>query len=188
MTEVAENGEEAVRILQSLPPETFEVVLMDLQMPGVDGLEATRRIRAMERDRGRPGTPIIALSAAVGDAVSKLCREAGVDQLFIKPASSETLADMGPDNPRVEQFCTMLSADIREELQRLATALADGNRQVLKEAAHTLKGLCGHLRDPLPAEQAVKIRYGSKNVPLDELTAYVTILQQQLQDICPEGS
>jgi PAS domain S-box-containing protein len=212
----AESGGRAV---EEAGRKQYDIILMDLQMPGVDGLEATRRIRAMEREQERPGTPIIALSAAVNAAVSKLCREAGVDQLFLKPTSSETLAtiiaqhtggakmaatagngtfrtilsartlaDMGPDNPRVEQFCTMLSADIREELKRLTTALAYGNRQELKEAAHTLKGLCGHLRDPLQAEQAMKIRYGSENVPLDELTEYVAILQQQLQGICPEGT
>ena len=207
------------RAVEEAGRKRFDLILMDLRMPGMDGIEATRQIRATEREQGCPGAAILALTADADSTIAATCREAGVDQLFMKPVttatlamiiahhaggakmaatagtgtlrtmlSARTLADMGPDNSRIEQYCNMLQSDMQQELKRLTTALADGNRQELNEAAHTLKGLCGHLRDPLPAEQAMKIQYGSKNVPLDELTAYVAILQQQLQEICPEGS
>ena len=63
----------------------FDVIFMDVRMPGIDGLEATRQIRLMSGDRA--ATPIVALTA---DAMPKdvaRCRDAGVDLHLPKPAS-----------------------------------------------------------------------------------------------------
>jgi PAS domain S-box-containing protein len=76
---VAENGEEALAILED---QTFDAVLMDLQMPVMDGLEASRRIRAQERFRD---LPIIAMTAAVMVKDRDACRSAGMDDHVAKP-------------------------------------------------------------------------------------------------------
>jgi signal transduction histidine kinase/CheY-like chemotaxis protein len=77
---LATDGAEAVRAMQD---GGFDLVLMDVHMPGMDGLEATRRIRALEA--GRRHTPIIALSAdALREQVER-CREAGMDGHLAKP-------------------------------------------------------------------------------------------------------
>jgi len=86
---IAENGSRAI---VEATRKRFDIILMDLRMPDVDGLEATRKIRAMEWDQGRSATPIIALSADGDSAVAEHCREAGIDKLFLKPTSSESLA------------------------------------------------------------------------------------------------
>ena len=79
---LARSGEEAVALCQR---ERFDLVLMDLQMPGVDGLEATRRIRAHEQERQQRPVPIIALSASVLEQDRRNARAAGMDGFAGKP-------------------------------------------------------------------------------------------------------
>jgi two-component system, sensor histidine kinase and response regulator len=69
--------------------EAYDVVLMDVQMPVLDGLAATRRIRERE-DRPR-NTPIIALTANALEGDQRLCLEAGMDGFLAKPVQAELL-------------------------------------------------------------------------------------------------
>ena len=62
-----------------------DLVLMDLQMPGMDGLEATRRVREAEAREGRARVPIVALTAAAFDADRQRCLDAGMDGYLSKP-------------------------------------------------------------------------------------------------------
>ena len=79
---LAHGGEEAVAQFVRAP---FDLVLMDLQMPGMDGLEATRRIRSFEQDRQRKPVPIIALSASVLEQDRRDALAAGMDGFAGKP-------------------------------------------------------------------------------------------------------
>lgn len=69
--------------------EPYAVVLMDLHMPGVDGIEATRRIRAAEA--GGPRTPIVALTANAFDEDRETCIAAGMDGFLTKPLDRDRL-------------------------------------------------------------------------------------------------
>jgi len=69
-----------------------DLVLMDCHMPGMDGFEATRRIRADERERGRRRVPIVALTADAVTTDRERCLAAGMDDFVTKPVSSATLA------------------------------------------------------------------------------------------------
>jgi PAS domain S-box-containing protein len=77
--EIAENGAEAIERIRS---HTYDLVLMDMQMPGVDGLEATRRIRAEHPTRK---LPIIALTANALKSDVDLCLSAGMNDYLAKP-------------------------------------------------------------------------------------------------------
>jgi len=84
--DVASNGIEAVDAFRALP---YDVVLMDCQMPVMDGFEATRRIRQMEPPELR--TPILAMTANAMQGDRELCLEAGMDDYITKPVRFEVL-------------------------------------------------------------------------------------------------
>jgi len=84
--EVAPNGREAVRIWQS---GHFDVILMDCQMPEMDGYEATKEIRNRESMAHR--TPIVALTAHAMKGADDTCRAAGMDDYITKPIDRERL-------------------------------------------------------------------------------------------------
>ncbi len=88
---VAGDGAEATaRYLERRPA----VVLMDCHMPGVDGFEATQRIRAEESGRGLPRVPIIAVTAnALADDRAR-CLDAGMDDYLAKPFTVQDLRAM----------------------------------------------------------------------------------------------
>ena len=86
--EEAENGEEAVAMFQRSP---YEIVLMDVQMPVMDGREATRRMRQWEQQNGKEAVPIIALTAHAIKEEIDLCIEAGCNTHLSKPVKKSTL-------------------------------------------------------------------------------------------------
>jgi signal transduction histidine kinase/CheY-like chemotaxis protein len=89
-----EDGEEAVRL--AAPIETkrapFALILMDLKMPGIDGFEATRRVRLQEAMAGLPPTPIVALTANGYDDERRACEAAGFSAFLRKPFEFGDLA------------------------------------------------------------------------------------------------
>ncbi|MEN8257886.1 MAG: cache domain-containing protein [Thermodesulfobacteriota bacterium] len=86
----AENGEAAV---QAYLDGGYHLILMDVQMPMVDGFEATARIRAMERETGKH-TPIIALTAHAMKGYREKCLESGMDDYLTKPFVADTFFDV----------------------------------------------------------------------------------------------
>jgi two-component system sensor histidine kinase BarA len=71
--------------------ETFKLIFMDIQMPGMDGLETTRQIRRLEKDQAREPTPIIALTAHALASERRALLEAGMDDYLTKPVTEEQL-------------------------------------------------------------------------------------------------
>ena len=87
---LAENGREAVEAFEK---NHFDLILMDCSMPEMDGFEATRAIRALEKQNGRTATPIVALTAHVANAGDEW-RRAGMDDYLAKPFTIDTLTDV----------------------------------------------------------------------------------------------
>jgi CheY-like chemotaxis protein len=92
---ITTNGEEALEswLAAKSAGAPYDLVLMDVQMPQLDGIETTRRIR--EREAGQPGrqTPILALTANTLVEDRYACFEAGMDGFLIKPLDREKLAE-----------------------------------------------------------------------------------------------
>jgi signal transduction histidine kinase/DNA-binding response OmpR family regulator len=87
--EVAATGAEG---LEMASERDYDAILMDCQMPVMDGFEATRKLRAWEADKGRH-TPIIAMTANAMKQDPERCREAGMDDYLSKPVKPELLAE-----------------------------------------------------------------------------------------------
>lgn len=85
---VAAGANDGAEALARLEEEAFDMVLMDCMMPGMDGYEATRAIRAKD-DPGAPRIPIIALTADVSTESRRGCLEAGMDDYLTKPIQRE---------------------------------------------------------------------------------------------------
>jgi CheY-like chemotaxis protein len=85
---VVDNGLAAVEAWQR---GDWDVILMDIQMPGMDGLSATGRIRAIEAETGRPRTPIIALTANAMAHQVEQYRSCGMDGHVAKPIEAAAL-------------------------------------------------------------------------------------------------
>ncbi len=97
---IANNGREAVEAWET---EAFDAVLMDMQMPEMDGIEATKEIRAKERELGKH-IPIIAMTANVMRGDRERCLEAGMDDYIPKPVDVVKLVEvLDKINPQVNQ-------------------------------------------------------------------------------------
>ena len=88
--DVAENGKIAVEMFEGHPPGTYDAILMDMRMPEMDGLEATRRIRMLDREDAA-GIPIIALTANAFDEDVQRSLQAGLNAHLSKPVRPEAL-------------------------------------------------------------------------------------------------
>ena len=175
--DVAGNGAEA---LQALERQSYDVVLMDVQMPEMDGLEASRRICQIYPRNRRPRLIAMTANAMQGDR--EMCLQAGMDDYLSKPVRSEELAaalshcqplvaaqqtpaateavPVAASQAEVEevldaeilsQFREEMGEDFMPELiaayvqdsqtltEAMRSALADGNDEALRRAAHTLK-------------------------------------------------
>jgi CheY-like chemotaxis protein len=88
--DVADNGLAAIQLCQT---NDYAVVLMDCQMPEMDGYAATRGIRHWEKTQGRANVPIVALTAHAMSGDKELCLAAGMNDYLVKPLGLETLRD-----------------------------------------------------------------------------------------------
>jgi CheY-like chemotaxis protein len=150
----ATDGQQAVTLFEAAP---FDVVLMDVQMPVMDGLEATRRMRAFERAAGRTRTPVVAVTANAGAAEIEESRAAGCDAHLAKPLSKAALlaglasatagrselATGAPAPEMATEFDDLVRhylAVRRLELDELRQSLAAANFARLRTIGHNLAG------------------------------------------------
>ncbi len=86
--DVVSNGESAWKKIQN---QSYDLLLTDIRMPGINGIKLTEKIRAMEKHSDRPRLPIIGLSAHALEDVANECLEAGMDHFMTKPVDPETI-------------------------------------------------------------------------------------------------
>ena len=84
MVDIAENGKAGVEQFLKHEPGYYDVILMDIRMPVMDGLEATKAIRELEREDAKK-IPIIAMTANAFEEDRKACLDAGMDEHIGKP-------------------------------------------------------------------------------------------------------
>ena len=134
----ARNGADAVELFKSERPH---LIIMDVQMPQMDGLEATRKIRESEsRSGGR--IPVIALTAAASEEDEQRCREAGMDDFLTKPIEQMKLSE------QINHFLRKRNKPVLPEISNPSTHFnrvemmkrVDNNEELLNEMLAALKG------------------------------------------------
>ncbi|MEN8199852.1 MAG: response regulator [Thermodesulfobacteriota bacterium] len=88
---VCENGQE---LLEKMEEKSGDIILMDIRMPILDGLEATKKIRKAEMESGKTPIPIIALTAQATTDFEEKCRQAGMDGYLTKPIPFDRLSEL----------------------------------------------------------------------------------------------
>jgi signal transduction histidine kinase/DNA-binding response OmpR family regulator len=152
--EFATDGKMALEMWQR---GRYDLVLMDLQMPGIDGLEATREIRRREQERGLPPTPIVVLSAHTLPEYVERSLEAGANGHLVKPvrkpellaAIAGALQREAPGRERVHVAVTSTVAPLvpsflanrKNDVAAARKALERHDFHGLWVLAHTMKGL-----------------------------------------------
>jgi len=179
---VVRDGSEAV---QALAAEPYDVVLLDIQMPGMDGLEATRIIRDPGSRVLRHDVPIIAVTAhALSDDRAR-CLAAGMDDYLVKPVVPVQLYRV------VEQYASSAAADPSVLVERLKERLAAtyfGDRDLadsivrtfLEESPRLLKNIQDAAAEDLQSLQlhAHSLKSAAATIGLDGLQAKASLLEQ----------
>lgn len=157
---VATNGHEALALL---PQQEFDLVLMDVQMPELDGLETTRRIRAREEGTGRH-VPILAMTAYAMPGDRQRCLAAGMDGYLSKPIRSQELyAALAGVLPDPETLAPEVAPVPNEQLNRAAALeQVGGDARLLGELAGIFlehyPGWMQDLRQAIAAGNATAVR------------------------------
>ena len=162
--------------LRALGERYFDLVLMDLQLPGMDGVAATRAIRASEVGSGRH-VPVLALTAHALPGVREQCLDAGMDGYLTKPLEPADLLEaverlgllaepaaatvreeardpdrwtlldeVGGDARLLEEICGLFARESAGQMQALRAAIDRGDGPGFTRAAHTLRGMLRSVR------------------------------------------
>jgi len=151
----AEDGKQAVEFATS---EQFDIILMDMLMPVMDGLLATRLIRETEKKRGSAPVPLLALTASARAEDIALSQAAGCNAHLSKPISRQELLETikkytrqeaGPEQPEfmpisipagLEEAAKHYIRSRRRELQQLVDLIDKGDFGQIRRLAHNMKG------------------------------------------------
>jgi two-component system sensor histidine kinase/response regulator len=207
---VAFNGKEAVA---AVARDEFDAVLMDVQMPEMDGLEAAAAIRRAEKATGRH-IPIIAMTAHAMKGDRERCLEAGMDDYISKPIQSEVLYEVlervaaahrstGATETDCEQWVDLTAAlrrvrgrkEALEKLVRLflkesvelqsaiRQALADADAPRLEKAAHTLRGSLECFGARPAAEAALQLELKGRQRDLTAASESSVALETEIERV-----
>jgi signal transduction histidine kinase/CheY-like chemotaxis protein len=201
---VVPNGAEAVRVYEE-DPDRYAAVLMDCQMPVLDGYDASRRIRALEEAAGWPRVPILACTAHALESERRRAVEAGMDDYLTKPISARVLlgalgswtglrssVPAPPPSPArpvldgsMSRSARLLRVSLRslpETMDAVREAAGGPDLPALREAAHKLKGGTLALGATPLSEAARALEMAAREKRGDEVPALLEGLEARFDE------
>jgi PAS domain S-box-containing protein len=206
---VANNGRQAVELLAKGGFKAFDAVLMDVQMPEMDGLEATTEIRLRESG-SNSHIPIIAMTAHAMIGDRERCLASGMDGYVAKPISlgalmkeidrvappvqrQENCFDKAELMERVQgneelmaDLVRLFLEDVPQQLREIGTAQETGDCMRLERAAHSLKGSAASLGAKALAEVARKLEMRGREKKLNDSEQDLADLMKEWERLKPE--
>ncbi len=190
----AANGAEALRLLQA---RAFDVAIIDVQMPEMDGFEVVRRLRSVERGRR---TRVIALTGYTSPEDRERCVAAGMDGVLTKPLTQNRLAAVlrgqspEPDGDTVLEAVggnVKLLARVRDAfatqsprlIDAMRDAIAQRNADVLYRSAHTLKGAISNFGMGEALDAAIEIERAGKEGNFSQAATLLPRLETSVRDL-----
>jgi len=208
-TEVAESG---ARALQMLADHAYDLILMDVEMPDMDGLEATAAIRARETP-AQAHTPIIGLTAHAMPGDRERCLEAGMDGYVPKPMrldelnavisqvvgpsgggggqddsafdSKAALRRLDGDDELMRDLIALFMEDYEGELATAGRALRRGDGRTLAAAAHGLKGMARTLDLHRVVEAVERLERVARSGDLEEASDLLSEVEGEIEQVKP---
>jgi len=190
----AANGVEALRLLQA---RAFDVALIDVQMPGMDGFEVVTRLRAVERGRH---THVIALTAYTGPDDRQRCIAAGMDGVLTKPLTQNRLAAVlrgqspEPNGDTILEAVggnVKLLARVRDAftsqsprlIDSMRDAIAQRNADELYRSAHTLKGAISNFGMGEALDSAIQIERAGRDADFSHAATLLPTLERAVCEL-----
>jgi signal transduction histidine kinase/CheY-like chemotaxis protein len=136
LLDFAENGVEAVALAERF---RYDAILMDVEMPDIDGISATRSIRAAERQRSEPPVPIIAVTAHALDSVRERCLASGMNDFATKPIKRGTVKSLLEN--WVDRRPVVLMADDSPDMHIIARNYLQGDGYRLEHASDGMEAV-----------------------------------------------
>ncbi len=204
---LATNGQEAVA---KAAEESFDLILMDVQMPLMSGLEATAAIRAHESAAAGRHVPIMAMTAHAMASDRETCLQAGMDGYVSKPirfedllaaidvitgesarparrrprqaltATSELVSNFGGDPALLGEVIDMVLSDSPATEQEIGRAVAAGDTAAVAAAAHALKGTVGLFTKTGAFEAAAALELAARQGDMEQFDAKVARLSEEM--------
>lgn len=177
--EPAENGKEAVK---KALVTSFDLILMDMMMPVMDGLEATRLIRQSEEGRRR--TPIVAVTANVECRDEQACAEAGMDVFLTKPFTfeqvKECLERFEPTRFEVAGSEGLAPSILKAFVESIGADDTDFVLEILHDLMEEANRVRATIHDALQHGRAVEVEQNAHSLK----SAAAVVGAQELADIC----
>jgi PAS domain S-box-containing protein len=201
--QIAGTGVEAVRMLKE---GAFNLVLMDVEMPEMSGLEATRLIRKSENDT-KHHIPIIAMTAYAMKEDKEKCLEAGMDSYISKPVNLDELYEIiksfsikkagvfpavdietalkfvgGDKDILTDVLHIFLEEDYPEQVKKIKEGINQHDAQVVKAAAHSIKGAVRSLGGTIAGNTALRLEEMGRNSDLTGVEPTLQKLEQEIKE------